>query len=243
MSDLSANPDVFDSTSPPVSDQPVTTDQQPQGSFWGYLDDEDAGLKNLLSGIQIASVGSRPFNVAVKFSSPAKENVPQRYPNITIKFNEARYARERMHQTLDAYYYYAYLQDTQLNTDGSGYGPWPYPIPMDLRYTVTTAAREQNHHTQIVRALARILNPLWASMPCPGGTYRRIVVESMTSADGYDPSPENNNRRIFRMAYALTIPSEIEPIFVLGQTTSPTASSVNLGFVNVLDNNQPFPSN
>lgn len=195
----------------PIYDVAIPDDHAPQGYFQGYQIEEDLALKEHLTQIRVVDTQSaadgRPPQVM--FESPEKEQKTKHFPQITIKFLEQEVAHWREHRGRPEVFY-EYLQNTVLT---EGPMTMDYPIPIDLNYRVTTHARSNRHHAQIISQMAaRVLHPRFAQMTCPGGTVRRIEVLSSTSADGID----GEGLRIFRMTYRLRIPTEIEMAAVLG---------------------------
>lgn len=200
MSDL---PTAF--SSPVASDVPVTDDHAPNPAtgFWGYLLEEDYGLKMLLSGITVSDLQSSNRGVKVWFDNPQKEERSTHFPFITVAFAGESIDSEREHRgyvQVD----YKYLQNA---TYAHG-APvlMDYPIPMMLDYIVTTHARNNQHHSQLNAALSMILHPRFGVVTCPGGTTRRLVLRSKSPTSGID----STNQRVFRTTYRVRIPTEIE---------------------------------
>jgi hypothetical protein len=199
---------------PPVLDTPIVDDHQPQGSFWGYNIEEDNALKQKLSGITVATLNRRDEPVRVWFGNPEKEERSVRYPFITIEGMGETVASEREHRGW-VKVPYMYLQNTSLTlTAGQGPPMMEYPLPMNLEYVVTTHARNNQHHAQLISILTGgdYLHPRFAYLTCSAGTMRRIEVLSRVPAIGID----SDAKRIFRMVYRLRVPTEVEAAVVAG---------------------------
>lgn len=202
--------------SPPGSDIPITDDHQPQGTFWGYLLEEDNALKGLLSGITVRSLNRSEEPVTVWFGNPETEERVIRWPYIKIDFESQTIAHDREHRGIVAIWY-KYLQGDVLPNSSLFTDPvalMEYPIPMDLEYTVTTYARNNQHNSQLVSILNSNtrLHPRFAQMYCSGGTVRRVEVLNHVAANGRD----SDQKRVFRNVYRLRIPTEIEATAAMG---------------------------
>ena len=194
---------------PPGSDIPVTDERllNAATNFWGYLLEEDYGVKALVSGLTVSDTQNPARPVRVWFDTPEKEERSAHYPYITLRFLNAERDPEREHRgtvPVD----FKYLQYSALDkTDGQP--KIDYPIPMLLNYIVTTHARSAQHHMQLNAKLQMgPLHPRFGVVVCPGGTTRRLVVVSHSATSGLDPS--DRTKRIFRNTYRLQVPSEIE---------------------------------
>jgi hypothetical protein len=175
--------------------------------FRGLYTEEDLGLKTLLSGITVIdlnTVDNAPRPVPVWFHNPEREERRITYPNITINFTGERVAHEREHRGW-VQIGYRYLQNI----------PWSdpppsinWPIPMDLDYTITASARNNQHISQISATLVQgPLHPRFATVACPGGTVRRVDMLGTTRANSMEA-----DKRLFRQVYRVRIPTEVEDI-------------------------------
>lgn len=216
MSDL---PTTF--ATPPASDIPVVDDHAPNAStnFWGYLLEEDYGLKNLLAGVTVTDVQNSARPVKVFFESPQKEERSTHYPFITLAFIGEKLDSEREHRGY-VQTSYKYLQNTPYDLTQSVVTD--YPIPMLLDYIVTSHARDNQHHSQMNSQLSMMLHPRFGVVNCPAGTHRRLVLVSKSAANGVD----STDKRIFRTVYRVQIPSEIEAHVALGTRVKQVVLSI-----------------
>lgn len=186
----------------------------PATNFWGYLLEEDNALRTLLSGMKVTDL-QHPNGqiVPVWFRWPQREEQARTFPYITIRFLSQEVAHEREHRgTVEVGY--EYLQNVPFY--GSNPPMMNYPIPMDLHYEITTNARENQHHAQMIGALtASALNPRYGVLVCSGGTTRRLQVDSSVDASGIE-TLESGKRRLFRQIWRITVPTELEPDVFMG---------------------------
>jgi hypothetical protein len=190
---------------PAGEDIAPSSDQDPQGNFWGYLLEEDSALRFKLNNLTAIDKNSRSRKVQTFFNFPPKETVKRSYPYITISFAGEEKDSEREHRGWVGYSY-MYLQDVAL---GQEVYTW-YPIPMMLDYIVTLHTGDDAQMLkQLVGKMNGIdyLHPRDAYLLCSGGTIRRIVRVSSTASSGTD----EQGVRAFRQTYRIRIPTEIEP--------------------------------
>lgn len=196
---------------PPYSDLGVTDDHAPNPAtgFWGYMLEEDYGVKNLVSGLFVGDLQDSARPVRVFFENPEKEERATHYPFITLAFLAPRFDTERAHRG-HVQISYKYLQDAAY----SNTSPIiiDYPIPMMLTYQITTHARNNQHHSQMNAQLSTIIHPQFGVVTCPGGTTRRLVLRSTSAANGID----SDRKRIFRTVWRIEVASEIEPQVAIG---------------------------
>ncbi len=162
----------------------------------------------MLSGITVSDVNKEQRRVGVWFRNPEKDDRPRTYPHITIAFMGEEVASDREHRGLVPLYY-KYLQDSPVDAP-TGVLIANYPIPMNLSYEVTTFARTNTHHSQLIGILSQLeyLHPRFGTVRCPGGTVRRLERRSAVPAIGQD----EEGKRIFRMVYRLVVPTELEEV-------------------------------
>lgn len=179
-----------------------------------FLANEDAALKLKLQGLTVVDATSDPGTnrrVEVRFQNPEYEFSDATYPLVLISHTAITLASERESRG-----------PVQLNYAPEGYAPWsplndpnasPYftetPIPVDIHYTVQVFARKQQHLLQLTGALVGFsrLPHRFGFLPIPqDGTVRRLDV---LGGPEYTESKDELGKRLFVVAYALAVSSEI----------------------------------
>lgn len=167
---------------------------------------EDEALKMQLTGIRVTDANSAARPVKVYFRLPEAEERRVDYPFITIDFIDIVEDTERAHR--------GYIN---LGYEPHGVEPAPegftlaseFPVPVRLIYQVTSYTRSAQHDRQIMGNLMAGRIPIrFGQIHVPAdGTTRRLDFLGVDQADGLD----RNNKRVFRKAFTVAIPSEIFP--------------------------------
>lgn len=189
-----------------------------------FILDEDEALLYHLRGLKVtdrtAPEGGR--DVKVWFRLPEEELQERTYPYMTIDLIGINHATDREHRG-----YLRYRDphgDLPYDVDGApeptvnyavegavGTGTMveiEYPIPYDLVYQITTWARFAWHDRQIVASLmATGKIPHRFGQLTVKDTVRRLDLVSVVVADTVD----ENNKRLFRKIYTITVTSEMFP--------------------------------
>lgn len=168
----------------------------------GFILNEDAALKKLLTGMTVSDGGNAARPVGVWFGQPDAQLRPQVYPYITLDLIGISEAIERTHSGI-----------IELGYTPEGYNEVPegytsqYPIAVDLMYQVTTYARQPRHDRQI---LAQILG--YNRLPLRFGmlhipeenTTRRLDMLGVSKRDFTEA-----DKRLFSNVFTISVSSEI----------------------------------
>jgi len=171
---------------------------------------EDEAIKEQFSGWTVTGREGQEIPVKAFFSWPEKEIIERRVPFITVDLVGIERAAEREHRglvdyTQMAYEHYGYPEvngeTDALITD--------LPVPYDLTYQVTAHCFFAQHDRELMaKILTYCIRDRYASV-IAANTNRRVTILSTSPLSGRD----EHNRRIFRQAIVLQIPSEIpEPV-------------------------------
>lgn len=166
-----------------------------------FILNEDAALKNLLTGMTVSDGGNAARPVGVWFGQPDAQLRPQVYPYITLDLIGVSEAIERVHSGIVDFTYTPEGYDGETSYQGN------YPIAVDLMYQVTTYARQPRHDRQI---LAQILRP--GRLPLRFGmlaipedkTARRLDMLGFSKRDFTEA-----DKRMFSNVFTVSVSSEI----------------------------------
>lgn len=166
-----------------------------------FILNEDAALKNVLTGMTVSDGGNAARPVGVWFGQPDAQIRPQAYPYITLDLIGVYEAVERTHVGIMDLPYTP--EGYNENTDYQAH----YPIAVDLMYQITTYARQPRHDRQI---LAQILRP--GRLPLRFGmlavpedkTARRLDMLGFSKRDFTEA-----DKRMFSNVFTVSVSSEI----------------------------------
>lgn len=166
-----------------------------------FILNEDAALKNLLTGMTVSDGGNAARPVGVWFGQPDAQIRPQVYPYVTLDLIGVYEAVERVHSGIIDFDYVP-----EGYTEGTPY-QGNYPIAIDLMYQVTTYARQPRHDRQI---LAQILRP--ERLPLRFGmlvipedkTTRRLDMLGFSKRDFTEA-----DKRMFSNVFTISVSSEM----------------------------------
>lgn len=168
-----------------------------------FILNEDAALKDILTGITVSDSGNPARPVGVWFGQPDKEIRQQSYPYITIDLISVTEDTSRAHR--------GYLDKLSYLPEGMGeeeisYGV-DFPIPVDLVYQITTWARQPRHDRQLMAAMYSTgrLPLRFGSLPITvDGTIRRLDMLGFQKNDRTE-----DGKRLFSNAYTIRVSAEI----------------------------------
>ena len=173
-----------------------------------FIINEDAALKDILTGITVSDGGNAARPVAVYYGQPDKDIRTQSYPYITLDLVGVREDMERAHRgSVDLTYT---PENFTPNTDDNGLNqPVNFPIPVDLIYQVSTWARQPRHDRQIIASLfAPGRLPLrFGQLTIPeDNTMRRLDMLGFSKRDSTE-----GGKRLFSNVYNIRISAELFP--------------------------------
>lgn len=166
-----------------------------------FILNEDAALKNVLTGMTVSDSGNPARPVGVWFGQPDAQIRPQVYPYVTLDLIGVYEAVERTHAGIIDLTYTPEGYDE--NTDYQA----QYPIPVDLMYQVTTYARQPRHDRQILsQILGQKRLPLrFGMLAVPEDkTARRIDMLGFSKRDFTEA-----DKRLFSNVFTVSVSSEI----------------------------------
>lgn len=166
-----------------------------------FILNEDAALKNLLTGMTVSDAGNPTRPVGVWFGQPDAQVRPQVYPYVTVDLIGVSEAVERTHSGIIDLTYTPEGYDE--NTDYQA----QYPIAVDLLYQVTTYARQPRHDRQILAQIlgARRLPLRFGMLAVPEDkTARRVDMLGFSKRDFTEA-----DKRLFSNVFTVSVSSEI----------------------------------
>lgn len=189
-----------------------------------FILSEDAALKSLLSGIVVADEKNASRQVGVWYAYPDVESRDQKFPFITIELIDFTPAVARQHSGI---FIDNDLQGTVAPGPASSY-TYEIPIPWDLTYQITTYSRHPRHDRAI---MAHLLNKVFIAkrgyLPVLNdlGTetsYRHLTLDEFIKRDTIE-----DNRRLYRNVFTVTVTSEGTAATYSQATTAITSVNIN----------------
>jgi hypothetical protein len=176
----------------------------------GWLLDEDAALKEMLSGYSVTNYGGggKKLPIGTWFRTPDAEEVERKFPHIQIDLIDIEYAAERAHR---AYGFLPPIQETATPATGFFLESPDFPQPWDLIYQLSLFSRDPVHDRQMTVLLYTMFPEQFGQLDMSNwdGTMRRVVNRGTTRRDQLDAS----NKRTYRNIFTIAVSSE----FYLGQ--------------------------
>lgn len=166
-----------------------------------FILNEDAALKDLLTGMTVSDAGNPARPVGVWFGQPDAQVRPQVYPYITLDLIGVYEATERVQAGIVDVTYTPEGYDE--NTDYQA----QYPIAVDLMYQISTYARQPRHDRQILAQIlgAKRLPLRFGMLAIPEDkTARRLDMLGFSKRDYTE-----DNKRMFSNVFTVSVSSEI----------------------------------
>jgi hypothetical protein len=175
----------------------------------GWLLDEDAALKVMLSGYAVTNYADRrQIPIKTWFRTPDPEIEERTFPHIQIDLVDIEYAADRAHRAMG---FLPPQQETATPATGFFLESPDFPQPWDLIYQLSLFSRDPVHDRQMTVLLYTMFPEQFGQLDMSNwdGTMRRAVNRGTVRRDQLDAS----NKRTYRNIFTIAVSSE----FYLGQ--------------------------
>lgn len=181
-----------------------------------YIENEWAAVKNLLSGITVATPTSPAMPVAVYFAVPETEITDWTYPSIVIDPQLPVIDHDReMRGWVGIPYFPEGINpadypnfDPTVDVNNSPFKQY-YPLPVNFDFNITVYSRTQRTMLQLAHRLSQ-----WDMLPQRDGFLTEPVTGTIRSlfvlgGPAYSAYRDGDGKRMFTINYIIRVPGEM----------------------------------